>query len=367
MSSDILRKYDDTWLAEDGPAALVMREYLMPVEGKDAPVFPATFAASEDGDFKGGYNIDRFDGGRNVCLIDSVGAQANRMEPVFKREKYRSLVPQIEIKAGAHTINLLDAGHRAADAVVRLSALKDEIQTAFKAIMDQGDAEPLAKIAPTSLLFGVWDSRETGAKLPRLLSSVIRAYDVDPQHRSAQYIPPIDYVAAGVVDEPADKSAKDKLAEIGLTHVPSSWKHGGVDVRGSIRRDTTLSLVGIRNLQASNPARTESLKRYILGLGLCAMTAPRAHDLRQGCLLVRDPEGKHSLRIVRHDGKDEGLALNSESALEYAIAASAAPDGFGIGQSRTGDKAVPFNAADAKTALGETKEQKKANKRAARG
>jgi CRISPR-associated protein Csx14 len=83
MSTETLKKHD-AWLAEDGPAALVMREYLMPVEGKDAPVFPATFAASEDGEFHGGYNIDRFDGGRSVCLIDSVGAQANRMEPLFK-------------------------------------------------------------------------------------------------------------------------------------------------------------------------------------------------------------------------------------------------------------------------------------------
>jgi CRISPR-associated protein Csb1 len=363
MSNDILKKYEH-WLAEDGPAALVMREYLMPVEGKDAPVFPATFAASEDGEFKGGYNIDRFESGHNVCVIDSVGSQANRMEPLFKRETYKSLVPQIEIKAGAHTINLLDAGHRAADAVVRLSSLKDEIQAAFKAIMAKGDAEPLAKIAPTSLLFGVWDSRETGARLPRLLSSVIRAYDVDPQHRSAQYIPAIDYVAAGVVDEPADKAAKDKLAEVGLTHVPSSWKHGGVDVRGSIRRDTTLSLVGIRNLRASNPANTESLRRYILGLGLCAMTAPRTHDLRQGCLLVRDPKGEHSAKIVCHDGTTEALVLEPKTAVEYA---NAALDRFGIGQSRSGDKAVAFDATATKTALSETKEQKKANKRAAKG
>lgn len=366
MSTDVLKKYD-TWLAGDGPAALVMREYLMAVEGKDAPVFPATFAASEDGEFKGGYNIDRFEDGRSVCLIDSVGAQANRMEPLFKREKYQSLVPQIEVKAGSHTINLLDAGHRAADAVVRLSALKNEIHIAFKAIMERGDAEPLAKIAPTSLLFGVWDSRETGVKLPRLLSSVIRAYDVDTQHRSAQYVPPIDYVAAGVVDEPADKAGKDKLAEIGLSHVPASWKHGGVDVRGSIRRDATLSLVGIRNLHASTTARTDALRRYILGLGLCAMTAPRTHDLRQGCLLVRDPEGQHSLRVVRHDGTDEEILLSPESALQFATAASATSGGFGTGQSRFGANAVAFDAGAAKAALGETKEQKKANKRAAKG
>ena len=36
----------------------------------------------------------------------------------------------------------------------------------------------LAKIAPTSLVFGAWDSRDTQAKLPRLIASTIRAYDV---------------------------------------------------------------------------------------------------------------------------------------------------------------------------------------------
>ena len=87
------------------------------------------FAASEDGEFKGGYNIDRFNddanGVRSVCLIDSVGSQANRMEPMFKRDVYKALVPQIEIRAGTRLVNLLDAGHRAADAIVRCSALKD--------------------------------------------------------------------------------------------------------------------------------------------------------------------------------------------------------------------------------------------------
>ena len=34
----------DRYLDDDGPAALVIREYLMPVEGKEGVLFPATFA-----------------------------------------------------------------------------------------------------------------------------------------------------------------------------------------------------------------------------------------------------------------------------------------------------------------------------------
>jgi CRISPR-associated protein Csb1 len=78
----------DNWLQDNdtAPAALVIREHLMSVEGVDGVVFPPTFAAG--GAFKGGYNIDdlgKDDQGncRNVCLLDSVGSQANRIESLF--------------------------------------------------------------------------------------------------------------------------------------------------------------------------------------------------------------------------------------------------------------------------------------------
>src|SRR5213594_2594677 len=95
----------DRYLTEDGPAALVIREHLMPVEGPDGVLFPATFAAGDG--FPGGYNIDGDQNGSNVCLIDSVGSQANRIEPLFMQEKYRHLVPQIIIKAGQEEVHLL--------------------------------------------------------------------------------------------------------------------------------------------------------------------------------------------------------------------------------------------------------------------
>src|SRR5712691_6078301 len=199
--SDLLTKFD-TWLSGKDPAALVIREYLMPVEGEDGVVFPATFAAAEDkSKFAGGYNIDDHGNDKNVCLIDSVGSQANRIEPLFKESGYSALVPQVRIKAGDKTINLLDAGHRAGDAIARCSALQQELQDAFKAVL-KGDARPLAKIAPTSLIFGVWDSRDTQAKLPRLIASTIRAFDVRKLTRSAQFNPAAEYVNDKLLEEP---------------------------------------------------------------------------------------------------------------------------------------------------------------------
>ena len=60
----------DHYLTGSGPAALVIREYLVPVEGPDGVLFPPTFAAGDG--FPGGYNIDGDPNGDNIALVDSV-------------------------------------------------------------------------------------------------------------------------------------------------------------------------------------------------------------------------------------------------------------------------------------------------------
>ncbi len=71
----------DSYLQEDGPAAIVLKQPLMPVEGEDGVIFPATYA-SGDG-FAGGYNIDTDASGKKRRVDDSVGSQANRIEPLL--------------------------------------------------------------------------------------------------------------------------------------------------------------------------------------------------------------------------------------------------------------------------------------------
>src|SRR5438094_5074977 len=218
----------DPWLTNDAFAALVIREHLTPVEGPDGVLFPATYAAAEDKKvFPGGYNIDPPEGDKNVCLVDSVGSQANRIEPIFAKPDYAKLVPQISVKAGEKSVSILEAGHRAGDALVRCTPLQKDLQHAFKAVL-KGNAEPLAKIAPTSLVFGVWDSRDTQVKLPRLVASTIRAFDVKRLTRSAQFVPATEFVEHKLLDEPADKKAADAYAERGFIHVPATGSHGGV-------------------------------------------------------------------------------------------------------------------------------------------
>jgi CRISPR-associated protein Csb1 len=337
MSDEPITKYDHWLKGDSGAAALVIREHLMPVEGQDGVLFPATFAASEDKTFRGGYNIDEFADGKNVCLIDSVGSQANRIEPLFGKTEYAGLVPQIVVKAGDKTVNLLDAGHRAGDAIIRCSALQQELQDAFKAVQS-GDAERLAKVAPTSLVFGVWDSRDTQAKLPRLIASTIRAFDVRKLTRSAQYVPATAYVDSGLLDEPADKKTKDAYAERGFVHVPASGSHGGVIAMGGIRRDATLHLGALRLLTARDEATTRALRRYILGIAMTAFTYSPFGYLRQGCNLVLDPDKPRESCEVYCDGRREKVALEHGDALKYAKAAAKA---FGIDPDRKIDHQVP--------------------------
>lgn len=343
--SRTLKQFDRWLTGDDGPAALVIREYLMPVEGHDAAVFPPTFAAGDG--FPGGYNIDLYGdekSGENVCLIDSVGSQANRIEPIFAEGEYAELIPQIIVEAGEKPINLLDAGHRAGDALVRCSDLKEELHEAFRAVQ-KGDAEPLAKIAPTSLVFGVWDSRDTQAKLPRLVSSAIRAFNVRRMTRGAVYTPPVDYSKLDVFSETekakAEGSSKSPLAQRGFVHNPASGSHGGVIATGGIRRDATLSLAALHLLKAADEDRTLPLRRYVLGLSLVALTTNTSTYLRQGCNLVRDPDKPREYHEVYRDGRREPAKVSHDDALAFAKAAAEA---FGPGDSRT----VAFDKKKAK-------------------
>lgn len=317
----------------NGPVALHLRQPLLPVEGPGSVIFPPTYADI-------GYNIDELSDGTRIASIDSVGAQANRMEPAFLSAKEdepdnprASLIPQIEIVYGNEkSVSILEVGHRLGDALIRSTELKDEAQEAFRSLLDKNDAGPLARLAPTSLVFGVWDSRDTLAKVPRLVQSTIRAEDVEPLTRSAQYNPALDYAELEVFSE-ADKEKqqgdpKSPLAKRGFVHVPAVKTHGGIIARGPILRNVTVNLIALRRLQGENG---RILRRYILGLCLVAATAPIDGFLRAGCLLTLDPENTGMWRSVARNGERVPVELNEHSAFEYALQAAKR---FGVGESR---------------------------------
>jgi len=158
--------------------------------------------------------------------------------------------------------------------------------------------------------------------MPRIVNAVIRAWDVEPLTRSAQYVPPIDYAALGVFSEKdvekAEGDPKNPLAKAGFVHVPSVDQHGGIVVRGDIIREVVISLVGVRRLAGASEQETAQIRRYILGLALAAATADFDPFLRQGCTLVPDPDQPANWQLVNRDGRRETIDLGHDRALVWA-------------------------------------------------
>ena len=341
----------DAW-ADDaqGPVALHLKQKLLPVECEEGVIFPPTYADI-------GYNIDTLSDGTKVALIDSVGSQANRMEPIFKRKPYSKLVPQIEIELNTkehdgerhvERRSLLDLAHRSADAVVySCPELAPPIEKAFRALKQHGDAQRLCQLAPTSLVFGFWDSRgESSEKHPRLVRSIIRAWDVQPLHAAAQF----NSVWKALHEEQQDelkkeaKAKKTKLSEKGFADAPAVFRKvstsaartmpefrdgspnperrvlGGVVASGPIERDVTVNLVALRAINGADEEGTKSVRRYLLALTLIAATAEIDLFLREGCHLRYADDDRWN--AIPRRGEIEPIDLSSKAAqqtlLEYA-------------------------------------------------
>jgi CRISPR-associated protein Csb1 len=337
----------DKWATDvTGPVALHLKQKLLPVEGEGGVIFPPTYADI-------GYNIDTLSDGTRVATIDSVGSQANRLEPIFKtaptgqpENPLAKLVPQITIRVSdSLSVSIFDVGHRLGDALVRSTDLAANARQAFETLLN-GDAAALAKLAPTSLVFGAWDSRDTYATLPRIAQSVIRAWDVQELTRSAQYSPPVDYAALEVFSEEekakAEGDKKSPLAKRGFVHVPSAKAPGGVVARGPIEREVTINLIALRRL--CSPKKVDELRQYILGLSLVAATEPLDGFLRQGCLLTPDPSAPSHWVAVQRNGTRDSVCVSAPHVRTYASEAAAR---FGVGETHD----VVFEKAKAKQDL----------------
>lgn len=380
------------WLTErDQPVALTLIETLEPADGPQSVIFPPTYAVKG----KNPYAISSFREDitpekasldnleANICDLDSVGSQANRMEPAFAKNPLNQLVPQIVIKAKEGlTINLLLVGHRIADGAVRFSELNGKITEAIKALALNHDAVDLAKLTPTSLVFGFWNSREKedprlAIKFPRIVSSAIRATNVATLKRSAQFNPAFDPTQIGLADNMAqvsdqesnDKEEKSPLSQLGLRSAPAVDTHGGVRVFGQIVRRTEINLVALRALASVNEKgiqedETLKLRRYLLGLSLIAARVQNNYNLRQGCLLVGKQDKSAFSQVVFPSGKRETFAWDVKTVYDFAV--DAAKD-FGTFQQAPQVTSYSFESnrvADALNAKSKEKAEKKAKKTA---
>lgn len=301
-------------LSDDRVVAVVTQQRLRPVEGHGMPFFPPTYLGSND---KPTYCISPLPNGGNLCTVDSVQSQANRIEEAFMAAPYRALIRPVVVTAALPndqklTLDMLQLGHRLADAAVRLSTLSEQASQAFQAFKQSPD--DIARLSPMSLLCGMWDSRGEGSqlKIPRAFSASITARDVTPIRRMATFTGSF---------WSKDLGLDDKHSEEGIDPVPAGEALGGVVASGEILRTATLNLIALRqNVHWKAGQASSDAAQYILGLGLVALSMNTDAFLRQGCLLVAD--GELDCHVVMRDGSEQKLTFDAKAALEFATLAA---------------------------------------------
>lgn len=312
-------------VANSGLVALTFRQKLDSIEDSGVPVFPPTYPAPERGPHRFGtpYTVNETKEGTRICDLDSVQSQANRMETAFTND-LADLIPQHMVQAGNHQVALTELPHRIADASIRATDLTSDIRDGMLAI-SAGNPVPLATIAPTSLIYGVWDSRDTQVKLPRAVRSEIRACDVSVFTRSAQFSGTFSRESLGI-DEKIWRKKEHGAADVGLAPALSVDAHGGILVHGEIIHTASVLLNVLRKYRTADGS--DVLPNYLLGLTLGGLLiGGRDYNLRSGCCLV--PAAPAEWQTIDRNGErqsievDENVVINELRVVARAWAACA--------------------------------------------
>lgn len=380
------------------PAVIRITETLEAAGGKDFPVFPPSYAGENTGDPPrydlngiewGQYEVTLSNGSKKMtpyiksarhCTMDSPQSHGNLTEVAFMKDpRLRALVPEIKASyprdkkivgdSGIEEVDVLTLPHRIADFRVRASRDPNLADKAIKAFA-KGDALPLLRLMPTSIIFGFWDSRAEGYqhKHSRILLTRIDASKVVPCEKHSLYSGPYskDECAAVVVrsDELTEEMLKgskmnenakawDKaMSERGFVNVPGSGL-GGIFAE-EIKRLALISLTDIASVfcfraaekadeagkggdgqqtaKAQEPDKdlTDAARRYLLALALLAENYPRSlgsYRLRSGCELI--VSGKPEIVLLGAGGESEAaralveLSKDRELLIEVATHARA--------------------------------------------
>ena len=311
-------------IADTTCVAITFTRALDPLEGRDVAIFPPTYPASKATKthrFDTPYTVNETKGGMLLCDLDSVQSQANRMEWAFA-EALADVIPHHVVRAGKHEVDLTALPHRIADASIRATDFGAHIRTCFESI-ESGDAAPMARIAPTSLVYGAWDSRDTRIRVPRAVRSEIRANDVSVLTRSVRYSGAFGQEALGMTDREWTKGAG-----AGLAMTPSVDQPGGVLVHGKIVHSASILVHVLRTYRTGDGS--EVLPAYLLGLALGGLLhAGRDYHLRSGCTLVPAEAGRW--QAVRTDGAREAIEIDARGAeRELRAAARAWAEAAGV-------------------------------------
>ena len=304
-------------IADTTLVALTLRQPLASVEGSDVPIAPPTYPPSRETNahrFATPYTVNETNRGLRLCELDSVQSQANRGEAAFT-DVLADVVPHHVVRAGRFERDLTRLPHRIADAAIRATALAPRIREAFEAF-EAGDPVPLARIAPTSLVYGAWDSRDTRVRIPRAIAATIRAVDVSVLTGSSQYSGAFGQAALGV-----DDAEWKKAAAAGFAPTPCVDRPGGILVHGAVVQSASIVLEPLRGYRTADAS--DVLPAYLLGLALGGLvTTGRRYRLRSGCALV--PSGPPEWRAVTETGERNAVVIDADTVVAELRAAARA-------------------------------------------
>lgn len=341
-------------------AAFRSRTRLQPAGGAGDKVFPPTYAgavyAKED---------RQINGAKVPCvLLDSVQAQANRLEEALQRALDTGVLKDVPVLNVDFTgiglldevgrVSSLEAPHRIADAILRdsLHNGKPFRKSELGKSLDQAslqNATPLYKLCPTALIFGLWDSTGPkgglGAKFQRALVSEIVGVNAEIGVKTSSRIDPLGMRAAAKVIKKADGSyelAGDKTKD-GVS--PSEVNHGNIPpdintVGGATldyaEQTVVLSLPALRKLRfpvdgKTTPERDAAARTVLVALALTAATlaAESGFDLRSRCLLW--PTDVMKWELLETPGKPPTeFTIAAKDAIKLLDEAVAAAEKLGL-------------------------------------
>lgn len=344
----------------ENAAAFRSRTRLQPAGGEGDKVFPPTYAgavyAKED---------RQINGAKVPCvLLDSVQAQANRLEEALQRALDAGTLMGVPVLNVDFTgiglldevgrVSSLEAPHRIADAILRDSLHNGQPfrKSELGKSLDQAslqNATPLYRLCPTALIFGLWDSTGPkgglGAKFQRALVSEIIGVNAEIGVKTSSRIDPLGMRAAAKVIKKSDGSyelAGDK-AKDGVS--PSEVNHGNIppDVNavGGATLDyaeqtVVLSLPALRKLRfpvdgKTTPERDAAARTVLAALALTATTlaAESGFDLRSRCLLW--PTDVMKWELLETPGKTPTeFTITAKDAIKLLEDAVAAAEKLGL-------------------------------------
>jgi len=365
--------YDQLHNAVAGSAAGIRcRTDLAPLGGPGDKVFPPTYVVERNAETQYATEVRRVGGQEFLAVVlDSVASQANRLELALL-DAYRAGALGLPVLSvdfrdtearDLGRISALEASHRVFDALFRDSLLDGVLfreSPVGKAITDATprNAAALYHHAPTTLLFGGWDSTGPrggrGAKYERAITSEIVGLGVTLGVKTASRLDPAGIeLKAGDLYEASDSSqgawtldegeaalekgkpkkygkgkqlGRPSQANFGNVPPTIDSKAGGVTV-DHIVATAVLSFIQLRRLrfpldhigvplsEADLGAAEVAARATLAALGLAAavLAFGEGFDLRSRCVLV--PEAPPGFELVGRAGETSSFDLDRESAL----------------------------------------------------